>query len=135
MKKAQSPRPLHLMIWISALSTPFLFLLSFFFEAEAIAQIQWAEITAKTYFSLGYLSFVATLIGFGIWTWLLRQYEAAQVAPFSLMVPIFGLASAHIFLNEIITETTLIAACFILAGLCLNTFSSLSFRSRKSPAS
>jgi O-acetylserine/cysteine efflux transporter len=42
----------------------------------------------------------ATLLRYGLWSRLLSHYPASQVAPFSLLVPIVGLASASIFLDE-----------------------------------
>ena len=37
--------------------------------------------------SIAYVAFAATLFGFGVWGYLLRQYDASTVAPFSLLVP------------------------------------------------
>jgi len=121
MKKAASTNPLHLMIWVSALSAPFLFVISWQTEggpamAQALTQINPAGL-----FSVFYLAGVATLAGFGIWAFLLKTYDAAYVAPFSLLVPIFGMSSAALFLGESISLLTILAATLILTGLALNT--------------
>lgn len=121
MKKAQSHQPVRLMIWVSAFSSPILFALSALTESEQLAALSFEEIPLKAYVSVVYLSLIATLAGFGIWTWLMRLYNTASVAPFSLLVPLFGLGSAHLFLGESISPLTLIAAGFILVGLFINT--------------
>jgi O-acetylserine/cysteine efflux transporter len=41
-----------------------------------------------------------TLLGFGAWSWLFSRYPAATVAPFMLLVPIFGFGSSTLVLGE-----------------------------------
>ena len=42
---------------------------------------------------------ISTLAGFGGWGYLIRRYGASTVAPFSMLVPIFGIASAALLLG------------------------------------
>jgi len=121
MKKAASTNPLHLMIWVSALSAPFLFLISWQTEGGPAVTQALSQINSAGLFSVFYLAGVATLAGFGIWAFLLKTYDAAYVAPFSLLVPIFGMSSAALFLGESISVLTILAAVLILSGLALNT--------------
>ena len=62
------------------------------------------------------------LLGFAIWGWLMGHHPAAQVAPFTLMVPVWGMGSAALLLGESLTPAKLLAAALILSGLILNTF-------------
>jgi len=121
MKQAKSENPLYLMIWVSAFSAPILLVISWIFEGGDVVISTLSQINTSGAFSVFYLAFVATLAGFGVWAYLLKTYEAATVAPFSLLVPIFGMSSAAIFLGEEITLTTIIAAVLILSGLALNS--------------
>lgn len=126
MKKAQSTNPLHLMVWVSALSGPILFGLSLAFEDlpdGSAPPLAWA--------SVFYLAFIATLGGFGVWAFLLKRYSATQVAPFSLLVPIFGMSSSAWLTGETISTQVLIAALFILCGLYLTSISPNAFKVRK----
>lgn len=121
MKKAQSQNPLYLMIWVSAFSAPVLLIVSWLYEGgdaikNAILHISWSG-----GLSVFYLAFVATLVGFGIWAYLLKTYDTAKVAPFSLLVPIFGMSSSAVLLGEEITLQSMLAALFIITGLYLNT--------------
>src|SRR4030095_9784242 len=80
--------------WVSAVAVVPLTLLSLLTEGpradlDALRGIQLTGIGA-----IGYLAFVATLFGFGTWGYLLRQYDASTVAPFSLLVPIVAMATA-----------------------------------------
>ena len=66
-----------------------------------------------------YIALASTVFGFGAWGWLLKRHAAATVAPFSLLVPIFGMSSAAIFLGEDLTASKLVAASLVIAGLAL----------------
>jgi O-acetylserine/cysteine efflux transporter len=61
-----------------------------------------------------------TLIGFGVWNWLLMRHPATAVAPLSLLVPVFGMSAAAIVLGEALPAWKVVAAGLIIAGLSLN---------------
>jgi O-acetylserine/cysteine efflux transporter len=61
-----------------------------------------------------------TLFGYGAWGWLLARYPATSVAPTSLLVPVFGMASTALFLGEPLPPWKLLAAALIIGGLALN---------------
>ncbi len=71
--------------------------------------------------SLGYVSIGATLFGFGTWSALLRRYPAPAVAPFALLVPIFGVLSAWIILGEAPSALEILGGVIVLTGLALVT--------------
>jgi O-acetylserine/cysteine efflux transporter len=133
MKQAASKNPLHLMIWVSAISAPFLFIISYIMEGGDAMTHALGNINATGAFSVFYLAFIATLAGFGVWAFLLRTYQAAYVAPFSLLVPIFGMSSAALLLGEKITFLNIIAALLILTGLAINTLKPDFFKRSKAP--
>lgn len=56
------------------------------------------------------------------------RYETWRVAPLSLLVPVVGLASAAVLLDETLTGLQLLGALLIMAGLYINVFG---FRLRK----
>lgn len=76
------------------------FALSLAFERPARIEAALASLSGVSVFAVVYLAFVATLVGYGIWGRLLSRYPAAQVAPFSLLVPVVGIASSAFFLGE-----------------------------------
>jgi len=61
----------------------------------------------------------ATLFGFGSWTWLLHRHPASKVAPYSLVVPVFGIATAWLALDESPSLYELIGGALVLCGLML----------------
>lgn len=131
MKKAQSTNPLHLMIWVSAFSSPILFIISWFWEGSDSVTYALTHISLSGGLTVFYLAIIATLAGFGGWAYLMKEYDTSTVAPFSLLVPIFGMSSSAILLGEEITQASMIAALFIFAGLYLSTIPSGFFKRKR----
>ena len=113
-RKAASPNPLGLLVWSSLVPPIPLFTLSAIFERGEVVTMDASGVLA-----LAYVVILSTLGGFGAWVWLLRQHSASTVAPFSLLVPVFGIASAWLFLSEAPSATELLGAGVVLMGLSL----------------
>jgi len=82
----------------------------------------WQAVThlnAVSVFSIFYLSFGATLLGYGLWSTLLGKYPAGKIAPLSLLVPVTGLLTARIVLGESLSTMQWIGGLIILLGLIL----------------
>lgn len=70
---------------------------------------------------LTYIVVPATIVGAGIWTTLMRRYPAGVVAPFSLLVPVVGIAAAWLVLGERPTPTELLGAAAVIVGVLLGS--------------
>lgn len=122
MQHTSKPAVMSLVVW-SALIPIIPFMLgSLLFEGSALMAQSLREIDLTTILSLVYLAFVATIIGYGIWGTLLGRYETWRVAPLSLLVPVVGLASAALLLDETLSVLQLLGAALIMAGLFINVF-------------
>jgi O-acetylserine/cysteine efflux transporter len=116
-RHAKPQDTLRFMVWVSAVAVLPLLTLSLLTEGahadvEALRSIDLIGVGA-----IAYLSFVATLFGFGAWGFLLRQYDASTVAPFSLLVPVVGMAAAWILRGEAVGGQQAIAASLIIGGM------------------
>lgn len=123
-KKLGQVDMLALVVWGSLVAWPPLLALSFFLEqnswtAETISNISWLTVGA-----IGYIVYPSTLIGFSAWSWLLSRYPAATVAPFTLLVPIFGFTASTVVLDEPLSIWKISAAALVIAGLSINLFAS-----------
>jgi len=65
-----------------------------------------------------------TLIGYGLWNFLLSRYSAAIVTPWALLVPVSGMAASSFLLAEAMPLWKLLAAVLVLTGLGINIYSS-----------
>jgi O-acetylserine/cysteine efflux transporter len=61
----------------------------------------------------------ATIVGFGLWYRLLSRYDSSVVAPFALLVPVFGLVAAWLFAGEDPTAGELSGTALTVAGLAV----------------
>lgn len=114
---AKPPDTLRFMVWVSAVAVVPLTLLSLLTEGprEDLDALRGIDLTGVG--AIAYLAFVATLFGFGTWGYLLRQYDASTVAPFSLLVPIFGMATAWLVRGEAVGLQQAIAATLVIGGM------------------
>lgn len=111
-----------LVVW-SSLIPPLPFLaLSYWFEGPQRMGAALSGLGASSIFAVAYLAFVATLLGYSLWSRLLSRYPAGQVAPFSLLVPIVGLASAALMLGERFSAVQMAGAVLVMVGLLVNVF-------------
>ena len=77
------------------------------------------DFTASSILALLYVVVLSTLLGFGAWAWLLGRHPASTVAPFTLLVPVVGIAAAWLALNEVPSGAELIGAAVVHSGLAL----------------
>jgi O-acetylserine/cysteine efflux transporter len=114
---AQPPDGLALMVWASLVAPLPLLGLSLAFEGpgeigDALGAVDIGGIAA-----LAYIVGPSTLFGFAAWSGLLRRYPTAAVAPFTLLVPVFGIAAAALTLGERPSAAELVGAAVVIAGL------------------
>ena len=119
MKEARGANALNLIVWVSLIPPLPLLLISLALDgphevAAALAGLDRTGIGAVLYIGLG-----ATIVGFGLWGRLLRRYPTAVVAPFSLLVPVFGMSAGALLLGEPLGPLRIVAAGLILAGLAV----------------
>ncbi|MFF4129195.1 EamA family transporter [Microbispora rosea] len=112
-RRAAPPDSLRFMVWVSAVSAPPLLALALVTEGPS----SLGSFTAEGVGAVLYTAFLSTLGGFAVWGWLLARYDASVVAPYSLLVPVFGITSAALFTGEPISLLTVAAGALILAGL------------------
>lgn len=113
---------MSLVVWSALLPIIPFMLSSWIFEGPQVMAQSLIHIDTSTVLSLAYLSFMASIVGYGIWGSLLGRYETWRVAPLSLLVPVVGLASAALLLGETLSIMQLAGALLIMAGLLINVF-------------
>jgi O-acetylserine/cysteine efflux transporter len=119
VRVAQAPNAVALMVW-SALVAPLPLLgLSFALEGGAEIRRGLAHASARSIGGLVFVVVVASLFGFGSWAWLLKRHAASKVAPFSLLVPVFGIGSAWLALGEVPRALEIAGAAVVIGGLGL----------------
>jgi len=111
---------LSLMVWSSLFSPLPLAALSLAFEGPGAVAASFASIGLRTIGALAYLVILATLVGYGLWNRLIMRYGASRIAPFSLLVPVVGLAAGRLVFGERFGARDAAAAVLVLAGLLVH---------------
>jgi O-acetylserine/cysteine efflux transporter len=121
-KKIGTVNTLSLVAWGACIATPALLLVSWVIEGpnawhDAASHASWRSIAIVLF-----QSYANTIVGFGMWSILMRKYPTATIAPFTLLVPVTGMLSAAFFLNEPLQWWKIAAGLLVLTGLACNLF-------------
>ncbi|MFI7604886.1 EamA family transporter [Micromonospora sp. NPDC049366] len=112
-------RPISLLVWSSLVPPLPLFGLAAVVDGPQVVLDSLLDLSWRAAAAIGYVAYVSTLVGFGLWNHLIGRYSVARVAPFSLLVPVFGLTASWLFLGERMTGSEVVAALIVLVGLAL----------------
>ncbi len=104
---------------VALFATPQLFIASFLFESDQLAQIATASIAA--WGAVAYLGLVMTALAYAIWYHLLGHYNVNQVMPFLLLLPVTSVCGGIVFLGESLTVKIAAGGCLAIAGVGLIT--------------
>ena len=120
-KKAGRVNQFAFVVW-SSLAAPLpLLALSALFEpgraAPALLHPSWTLLAC-----IAGVAYGGTIIGFGLWSFVLSRYPASQVAPFALLIPVVGMLSGWLVFSEPLGAFELWGALLVMAGLCVNVF-------------
>jgi O-acetylserine/cysteine efflux transporter len=86
------------------------------------AHRNWTHAAASSWLSIAYLGWVATIAGYAMWTGLLKRHPANRVAPFSLGVPVVGLAAGILVLGESVSTWQWAGVALVVAALACVMF-------------
>ncbi|MCA1555051.1 MAG: EamA family transporter, partial [Chloroflexi bacterium] len=119
LKRLPGMDMLHLVVWLSLIPPLPTLALSYWLDGPsalptALAHASWLGIGAALYLGL-----MGTVVAYVIWGNLLRQYPAATIVPFALLVPCVGMFSTAIAFGEHFEPLRLAGVTAMLVGLAI----------------
>ena len=121
---AAPPVPLHLTLWMSVVPPLPMLALSLLVEGpDRIGRALATSLTADAglaWIGLGYTVLLGTVLGSGIWVWLMARHPAGVVAPFSMLVPVVGIVAAWLVLGERPAALELAGGVLVVGGVLLS---------------
>ena len=108
-------------VWSSLVPILPFMLLSWCFDPPAL-RWQWLEAGPSAWLGAAYLGWIATVLAYTMWTGLFKRHPANRVAPFSLGVPVVGLAAGMGLLGEHIAPWQWAGIGFVAAALAVVMF-------------
>ena len=115
-KESPGYDPLAFVVWSALVPILPFVMLSVIFDAPAL-RWQWLDAPLGSWAGAIYLGWMASVLAYGLWTWLLTRHSANRVAPFGLVVPVVGLTAGVLLLNETLTAWQLLGISLVFAAL------------------
>lgn len=120
-RQAAAPNPLHLTLWMAVVPPVPLLALSLLFEGpqsiSASITTSMMPAAVPAWIGLAYTVLIGTVFGSGAWVWLMKRHPAGRVAPFSMLVPVSGLATAALVLGETPGPLELTGGALVVGGV------------------
>ncbi len=120
VRSAQRSSPgfevLSFLVWSCAVPIVPFILLTLAFDPPA-TRWRWVDAPWSGWVAIAYLGWIATIVGYAMWTGLLKRHAVNRVAPFSLGVPIVGLAAGILILHEVVTPWQWAGITLLVAAL------------------
>jgi O-acetylserine/cysteine efflux transporter len=116
IKRIQGLSSMAMLAWMGLCTVPQLVLLSLVFEPG------WpvlADAPLSALLAVAYTAVCSTILAYGLWYYLLTRYNVSQVAPYSLMTPVFGIAGGQLFFTEELTAQVLLGGLVTIAGVAV----------------
>lgn len=103
--------------WIAVFTAPQLLILSFLFESgqvDALANAGW-----RGWGGILYMTVAVSILSYSIWYWLIARFDVNQTMPLTLLMPVFGVASGVVFLDEALTHRLILGGMLTVAGVAV----------------
>ncbi|WP_105565135.1 EamA family transporter [Microbacterium halophytorum] len=124
-RQARATEPLRFTLWMSVVPPLPMLALSLAVEGSDAIAASFTDLTSPTGIlalaGLAYTILIGTVAGSGIWSWLMARHAAGVVAPFSLLVPVVGIAAAWIVLGQAAAWQELIGGALLVGGVLLGS--------------
>jgi O-acetylserine/cysteine efflux transporter len=104
-------------VWSSAFSAPTIFAMTVAIKGITPFLEIRDNLTVQAAISVLFQAYITTILGYMVWNNLMKKYPSSDVAPLSLLVPISGMLSSHIFFGEHIDKYRLMAIALVVIGI------------------
>jgi drug/metabolite transporter (DMT)-like permease len=89
------------------------------FTPVELASWEWGSVSAVSWIAVGYMAFVSTALGYGVWQWGLSRIGVDRVLVYLYLVTLTGVVSSVVVLGEGFGLTKVLGALVLLAGVYL----------------
>ncbi|MBD8094243.1 EamA family transporter [Pseudomonas fluorescens] len=110
------------MVWASLFPPIPLFLMAWWVHGNAAFVNLPTHLDRTAVWSLVFQVYLATHFAYWGWNTLLKAYPVSTVAPLSLLIPVFGIASSMLILGERVGSANLVFIAVIISGLAVGLY-------------
>ena len=119
LKTIETPSSVSLLFWPGLLSIPQFLLMSLLLEHDQLQHIADARWTSWA--GVAYSTIFSSLIGYGLWNWLMTRFPVSRVMPFGLLMPIFGIGFGALLFGETLALRVVLGGSLTLVGVGIIT--------------
>lgn len=109
--------PIHTFLYQLVFSVPVIFVCACFLEQKWILAVNWAAVGALLYSAV-----IVAFISYLAWFKLIHTYPVSELAVFTFLSPVFGVALSGIILGEQLTAGLLLGLAFVSAGIYVTNY-------------
>ena len=114
---AEKMHPINTFLYQLVFSIPIIFICAFFLEPKWIL-----EVNASVIYAFAYSSVIVAFASYLVWFMLIHIYPVSELAVFTFLTPVFGVAFGAIFLGEQLTKGLISGLVFVSAGIYLTNY-------------
>lgn len=119
LKVMKTPPLTSLLFWPAMLSVPMLTVITLLLEHDQIPRLMaggW-----RGWGGVAYALFFSSLVGYGLWNWLMTRFPLSHVMPYSLLMPIAGVSAGVMLFDEQVTPQVLFGGGLTIVGVAIIT--------------
>lgn len=104
----------HVLFYQLVFSIPLLLLASLLFERSFVINV-----TPAVAWSLAYQTFIIASASYLVWYWMITRYHVTNLVVFTMLTPLFGVASGALILGEELSGWLVVGLVLVLMGIYL----------------
>lgn len=116
-KRLKGVGPFQLLAWISVITTPVLLVLSLLLEQGQIEAVRAASLQA--WGAVFFAVIASSLLGQGLFFYLLKHYPVSSVAPLTVLQTLFGMLAGVLFNHDQLTSRMLLGGVITIVGVLI----------------
>lgn len=123
IKSIGAINPLTLTGWMALMGLPQLLALSLLFEdnqLQSLSNAGW-----RGWGAVAYTAVIASLVGYGLWCWLINRHPVNKVVPYTLLNPVVSVVAGVLLLAEPLGWHKLVGGALTLLGVAVIQIRSL----------
>jgi drug/metabolite transporter (DMT)-like permease len=114
---AERVHPIHTFLYQLVFSVPVTFLCALILEPKWVLDVTGTVMTAIVYSSV-----IVAFASYFTWFRLIHAYPVSELAVFTFLSPVFGVAAGAIFLSEQLTIGLILGLVFVSAGIYVTNY-------------
>jgi O-acetylserine/cysteine efflux transporter len=119
LRQAREVPMFDLFAWLCLVPPLPLLALAFIVDGPRVTWLSLAHMSPTGWISMLFIGVISTCIAYGLWGRLLRDYTAAQVVPFALLVPFVGAAASSAVFGETFGPLRLTGMLTVVGGIAI----------------